>query len=197
MVADVFQKILQDAARRGIERTGGQAREWFRDQAKKVVSVNSAEMLRQSKDRYRQSVTPGHMYMYYYDPKHKDTLPYYDRFPLIFPLDFKVDRFLGINLHYLPYKERAQLMDALYTVETGAWGKQRKLKISYDLLKSAAKFKGFKPCIKSYLKAHVRSRFVKVLHEEWDMALMLPLEHFEKATKHKVWRDSLEKMRMG
>ena len=55
------------------------------------------------------------MFMFIYDPKHKDTLPFYDTFPLVFPIEIYSDSFLGINLHYLPPVLRAKLMDALYT----------------------------------------------------------------------------------
>ena len=59
----------------------------------------------------------GQMFMFFYDPKNKQTLPYYDRFPLVFPIELYSDGFLGINLHYLPQKYRANLMDALYSIE--------------------------------------------------------------------------------
>lgn len=130
------------------------------------------------------------MYCFYYDPKWKKELPYYDRFPMIFPIHMESDRFLGINLHYLPYNLRAKLMDALYSLETSATKGQKKLQISYSILKAASKYEAFKPCIKEYLKSHVRSRFVKIDHTEWDIAIMLPLERFEKATKQKVWAES-------
>jgi hypothetical protein len=58
------------------------------------------------------------MYCFFYEAKNKDdpdVLPYWDRFPLIFPIDIKGDRLLSMNLHYLPPFHRAKLMDALYT----------------------------------------------------------------------------------
>ena len=59
----------------------------------------------------------GKMYMFYYDAKTKDKLPYWDRFPLIFVLDVRPDRFWGVNLHYLPPLYRAKLMNALYKIQ--------------------------------------------------------------------------------
>jgi hypothetical protein len=39
----------------------------------------------------------------------------------------------------------------------------------------------------------VQSRFVEIPADEWDIAALLPVEQFEKATKHKVWADSRKK----
>jgi hypothetical protein len=58
----------------------------------------------------------GKMYTFFYDPKHKETLPYYDLFPLIFVVGPAAGGFLGINLHYLPPVLRAKLMDSLYQI---------------------------------------------------------------------------------
>ena len=51
--------------------------------------------------------------MYFYDPKHKETLPYYDRFPLIIMVGPAPRGFIGLNLHYLPLATRAKFLDAL------------------------------------------------------------------------------------
>ena len=42
--------------------------------------------------------------MFFYDPKpeQKKNLPYFDMFPLVFPLRRMGDGFTGINVHYLP-----------------------------------------------------------------------------------------------
>ena len=36
---------------------------------------------------------PGRLYMFQYDPKGADTLPYYDMFPLVFPFEIQSDFF--------------------------------------------------------------------------------------------------------
>ena len=51
--------------------------------------------------------------MFFYDPKLKATLPYYDRFPLVLPLKRFQMVFLGINFHYLPIPLRIRLLDRL------------------------------------------------------------------------------------
>jgi E3 ubiquitin-protein ligase DOA10 len=129
--------------------------------------------------------------MYFYDPKTKDDLPYYDRFPLIFVAEKYKDGFLGLNLHYLPPIFRARLMDALYKIERNdSVRDSKKLKMTYNLMKSAAQFRYFKPCVKRYLYSQIKSRFLYIPYEDWDIALFLPTERFKKAKKQKVWEDS-------
>ena len=55
----------------------------------------------------------GGMYFFLYDPKTKEELPYYDRFPLVIPLKREDDGFLGLNLHYLPVPYRIRLLRKL------------------------------------------------------------------------------------
>lgn len=196
---NVYTELLKQGVMQGIipARTA-EARRWYRDAARGVNSVNETELMRSEPSRFRQSVVPGRMYMFYYDPKLKDSLPYYDQFPLIFPLEVYGDRFLGLNLHYLPYGYRAKLMDALYALGNNTrYDATTKIQLSYKILKAASATKYYKPCVKMYLKKHVRSRFVSVGADEWDIAIFLPTERFEKAEKTKVWSDSTNKIRYG
>jgi len=48
----------------------------------------------------------GKMYFFVYNPKHKITLPYYDMFPLVLPIERYSNGFLGINFHFLAPKDR-------------------------------------------------------------------------------------------
>jgi len=191
MAIDYFNKILADGVRKGqIPGRTEEARNWFRDTAKKIKDVTEQKLLR-SRDALTNKIEVGKMYMFLYDPKHKKTLPYYDQFPLIFPISKQNDGFIGINLHYLPHVLRAKLMDLLYAyVNDPNLDDNAKLKISYNILKSAATNKYIQPCIKKYLTTQLRSRFINVVPVEWDIALFLPLENFQKATKTQVWKDT-------
>lgn len=194
---NVYTEILKQGVAAGIipSRTD-EARHWYRRTASRINSVNETELMRSDPTRFRQSVVPGRMYMFYYDPKLKDTLPYFDRFPLIFPLEVYPDRFLGINLHYLPLPYRAKIMDALYALANNTrYDATTKIQLSYRLLKAASGTKYYKPCIKMYLKKHVRSRFVSIAANEWDIAIWLPTDRFEKAQNTKVWSDSVNKIK--
>lgn len=190
-----FDYLLSQGVRNGqLPARTREAREWFRSKAK-TTFVNPSTLIREDKERLKTQIALGEMYHFFYDPKHKVKLPYYDTFPLIFKIEEYPDRFLGINLHYLHPTMRAKLMDALYDQATNErYDEKTKMKISYSILKSAAKFKFFKPCIKMYLKEHVRSRFMKIYSSEWDIALFLPTESFAKASKIKVWKESRGKI---
>jgi hypothetical protein len=170
--------------------------DWFRKQALSFQRINKDKIINETEDVNRMATIDqksiGKMYMFTYDPKMKEILPYYDTFPLVFPIELYKDGFLGLNLHYLPPVTRAKLMDALYeNINNKKYDSTTKLRISYQILAGAARYKYFKPCIKRYLFSHVGSPFVYVAPDEWDFALMLPTERFEKANKQTVYRDSL------
>lgn len=196
MVAYVFDKLLATGIRSGqVPARTKAARNWFRDSAASMARV-SRQGLVSDKDRLRSSVLIGGMYMFFYDPKYKKTLPYYDRFPLVVVIERYKDGFLGLNLHYLPPVLRAKLMDGLYTISNNKkYDETTRMRVSYDMLKSASKFRGYKPCVKHYLNEHLRSKLAYVNATEWDIALFLPTEQFKKAGTSEVWADSKQRMR--
>jgi len=188
---------LVSQGRTGMMRPGFvDSRDWYREKAAAVRSINTVSLINKHPDQQRSAILPGFMYMFGYDAKHKDTLPYYDRFPLIFPFQVTADHFMRINLHYLPLQYRARLMDALYSITTNKkFDEKTRLRISYDLLNSSAKYRYFEPCVKKYLKSQLKTRFLLVPSAEWDIALFLPTERFAKASKTQVWADSKKMIR--
>ena len=126
-----------------------------------------------------------------YDAKNKDTLPYWDKFPLVFPFRAVKGGFYGLNLHYLPYRLRAILMDRLLQFSNNSkFDESTKLRYSWDLISSASKFSLAKPCVKHYLMTQVKSPFVKIHSADWTTALMLPVERFVGASASAVWAES-------
>lgn len=200
-MASVFNDILLKGIRDGQApgRTAA-ARDWYRQQAKDITRTQRNRTkapqlireLRSDKDRKQDArFIMGNMYLLTYDPKHKATLPYYDMFPLIFPINKAKGGFLGLNLHYLPPILRAKLMDQLYTVLTNKrFDETTRISASYKLLSGAAKFKEFQPCVKHYLNAHVRTKPAYINPSEWDIALFLPTQKFVGATANQVYADS-------
>jgi hypothetical protein len=138
----------------------------------------------------------GGLYFFYYDPKTKADLPYYDRFPLVLVLDIQNDHFTGLNLHYLPIQYRVTFLDKLmdFAVVDGNKDIQR-MSVTYDILNASKRFKEFKPCFKKYLVSHVQSKILAVQPNEWDIAAFLPIQQFRKASPAKVWQESLEQIR--
>lgn len=196
MTAYIFQKLAKVGKLEGRDRdvsTPEKSREWYRAIAQDVRGVNRNRMMN-DKANIKQSIDHraiGKMFAFFYDPKHKETLPYYDTFPLIFVVDLRADGFLGINLHYLPPVLRARLMDALYhTINNERYNDTTKLKISYNILSNASRYRYFKPCLKHYLAEHVVGNYLNIEPTNWDAALMLPTEQFKKANRETVWRES-------
>lgn len=178
----VFDELIAKGVRNGqLPGRTTAARTWYRNAAKGIGAVNENSLLRGKSDRLSGNIAPGSMYLFRYSPKHEATLPYYDRVPLIFPFEMTGDGFYGINLHYLPLELRAKLMDGLYKLASDKrYDESTTIQLSYGLLKSSARLRYFKPCVKRYLSSHVRSQFMYVYPSEWDIALFLPLARFEK-----------------
>ena len=197
-MATLFNNILMQGFREGIVPAKSQAaRSWYRDAAGKLMSkITSGQAIRRTEEsRKVDDMELGYMYAFSYDPKFKKTLPYYDVFPLIFPVEFQNDGFLGINFHYLPPVLRARLMDALYPNLTNKkYDDTTRMRISYGILQSASKYRFFKPTLKKYLRTQLRSQFLEIHVNEWDIALFLPTESFRKADSEKVWADSRKKI---
>ena len=193
MASYIFSDLLQKAAIRGIAPAKEkESREWFRKKAK-TTAVQAEALISKNKDKQQEKVSVGSMFTFAYEAKHAKTLPYYDRFPLIFPFKKVQGGFYGLNMHYLPPKLRGQLMDALYTLSSNKlYNESTRLKLNYDAIQAASKL--YKPCVKHYLSSQVRSRFMKVDSFEWDIALFLPTQKFVGASNSRVWSDSARRV---
>ena len=133
----------------------------------------------------------GKMYFYSYNPKWKDKLPWYDTFPLVFPIEKYNNGFLGLNFHYLRPKDRAILMDQLKVFANNKkYDETTRLRLTYNMLKGFTKIKRARPTVHRYLSSKVNSKFVLVNADEWEVALFLPVERFKKANKKQVWAHS-------
>ena len=197
-MASVFDTIITQGVRAGkVPARTEEAREWYRDAGKQIKRVNENTLMRSDTDRLVNKLLPGAMYMFQYDPKYKETLPYYDRVPLIFPFKLIKGGFYGINLHYLPLTLRARLMDGLYDYTSNKrYDESTRMTLSYKLLNASANLKYFKPCIKHYLYDHVQSRFMYIYPSEWDIAIFLPTARFEKRTANYVHGQSRQAITM-
>ena len=188
-MAQVFNDILLKGVRDGrIPAREQSARDWYRQTARTMKNVNENKIMTQDKDRLTARPLLGNMFLFQYDAKHKATLPYWDRLPLIFPFKKVTGGFYGVNLHYLPLPLRAALMDALYDLTNNSkYDASTKLRLSYKILNRTSQLAA--PCMKHYLTGHTQSRFLYIYPSEWDICLFLPLERFQKQTKAQVWKD--------
>lgn len=188
---NIFTRIVEEAREKDIRLGTQAARTWFRKKGNNIKNATPERMFSEKDSATTTRILPGYMYMFLYNAKWKDELPYWDKFPLIFPLEKYKDGFLGINLHYLDKRTRARLMDTLYEVlSNDKYDERTKLMINYQILKGLAKKGIIKAIIKRYLYSHVESRFIKIPANEWDIALFLPTARFQKASEQEVWADS-------
>ena len=104
MAKTVFDKILDTT-------TGPKSYDWYRKQVRSMQTPGPSALISQGKATLRPEY--GVMNLFAYDPKHKATLPYYDRFPLIMPLQAAKGGFYGLNFHYLPMAQRVKYLRQL------------------------------------------------------------------------------------
>jgi len=109
----LFTELQAAAFREGLNPRTKKAREWFRKKARGLTDVNKMDLISDDRLTQRNAPRPGKMFMFFYDPKTKQQLPYYDTFPLILYVESAPGGFYGLNLHYLPPAQRAKLFDAL------------------------------------------------------------------------------------
>jgi len=191
-MAYLIDRINEELSKKGLKPRSVSARDWLR------AKINELNPTRQSvvrdKERLRDSTILGKMYFYYYDPKTKENLQYWDKFPLVIPIETYRDGFLGLNLHYISPKQRLVLLDALSEFANNSkYDETTRLRLTYNNLKNLGKAYKAKPCVKKYLFKHVDSRFLEISANEWDIAVLLPFQNFQGASANKVYNDSRTK----
>ena len=196
-VQESFLSKVSDAIKTG---TVGQevrrSAQWFQDKIKglkgglrnQFSSTNAAKFYREAETKVNPNLLKrraelGDLFCYYYNPKYRATLPYYDMFPMIMLLSAEKATFLGINFHYLRPKWRAILLDRV-SAKLGSglprWSKLRQIR-------------QIAPTIKRYRFDHIMRRVVPIEENEQEIAIFLPTERFKKSAKAKVWADSERK----
>lgn len=203
-MANLFTELLEEASQKNIipARTLS-AREWFREKAEDIVVKDPKSTIIRTSASLQTRTLNGFMYTYLYRPKYQDTLPFHDRFPLVFPFKRTKLGFYGINLHYLPLPYRAILMDNLYKLSMDKnYDDETRLRLSSTILEGSARFRYYKPCVRQYLNNHVQTKFALIPSNQWDIALFLPFERFinesgGRVSTQKVHRDSIKKIRRG
>ena len=185
---DVFERNKYD-----LKTAVTKSRGWYTQQVMLLSKqgITPQKLMREDTGNQKARIVPGNLYMCVYDPKLKATLPYYDRFPLVFPYAAVPGGFMGLNMHYLPYALRIRLLDRLLVFKNNdKMDATTRLKYSWNLIANVSKFELAKPCIKHYLTPHVKTAFKKIDSNDWATAMLLPVEKFIKAPKEKVWKES-------
>ena len=195
-MAEAINEGLLDKLKTAIKTStaGAKARaagDWFREKVRqagasaKMKAVTPNQLLRRQPD---DNILLGKMFFYKYDPKFAKKLPYWDMYPLVFPFERAPGGFYGLNLHYIPPRDRAVLMDNLNQyASNNKYDQTTRLELSYRLLK---RYGRAVPCVKRYLGDRIVSQTVRIDADEWEIAIFLPVERFQKASKGEVWKDS-------
>jgi len=195
-VQESFLSKVSDAVRSGtVGKEVKRSAQWFQDKIKglkgevknRFSSTNAAKFYRESEKIndavFKRRVSLGDLFCYYYNPKYRKTLPYYDMFPMIMLLSAEKETFLGINFHYLRPKWRAILLDRVTAKIGGGLPKWSKLR----------QIKQIAPTIKRYRYDHIMRKVIPIEEDEQEIAIFLPTERFKKSGKAKVWSESERK----
>ena len=175
-----IQSVLDDAKGRP------KSTQWYKDKIAEFGTPGAQDLIRDGKRNNRPFY--GKLNMFFYNPKFKKKLPYYDTFPLVLPLETYGDGFLGLNLHYLPIPLRIKLLDRLVDYSNNSqFDESTRLIVDYSRLK---KIKLIQPTIHKYLASQVQSEFRRIDADEFTVATLLPVQRFKKATAKEVWSDS-------
>jgi hypothetical protein len=156
-----------------VDKQGGirKSANWYRSNVASIADrVTARKLMNQGKLIGRPSV--GRLNMFFYDPKLKKTLPYYDTFPLVLPLEPIKGGFMGMNFHYLPPLLRFRLLQRMQRFADGGLNEKTKIDATYDDVKGIGLVK---PTIKKYLYGHVRSQFLRIDFDEAALAVYLPV----------------------
>jgi|TARA_B110000305_G_scaffold226987_1_gene275166 hypothetical protein len=164
MAKTVFDKILDTA-------TGPKSFDWYRKQVNAMTTPGAKSLINKGKATLRPKY--GVMNLFGYDAKHKATLPYYDKFPLIFPIEPAKGGFIGINFHYLPFGARVAFLKQLSQYSSDK-NFDKRTRYMIDWVNNPY----FRKTTKRYLNSQVRTSFLNVPADEMAIAIFLPVARF-------------------
>jgi len=178
-----------------IDSNSAEGIEWFKTAIKNISRSkfkNLNEITSETTPQSPKDDIIGHMFMMFYDAKYKDVLPYYDRFPLVIPMDFTNNGFIGLNLHYIAPQPRAVLLQELYNlISDNELDEETKFNLSYGLIKKVSRLRYGVPCVKRYLTTHIEGRMERVKPIHWSLVSQIPSARFGKSTNIlTVYKDS-------
>ena len=195
-MASILTQLAQEKSAGELRTMSNESLKWLMAKIADVRGVRAAKSISNEKVRQVNKFILGGLYCFYYNPKGKMDLPYYDQFPMVLALEKYNDGFLGLNFHYLPIKYRVVFLDKLMNFAMmGDAGEIMRMRVTYDILTASKRLKEFKPCIKRYLSSHIQSKILTIQPNEWDIAALLPLQQFKGATAPEVWQDSVDELR--
>jgi hypothetical protein len=195
MDENLFEKYKKLLEEEGIDSNTKLSQEWFFDRIREInkEKVDRQSIIRNPPIRMAPNQFKGRMYLFRYNPIGRQTLPYYDRFPLVILISMQKEGFMGLNLHYLPMDLRQRLFyNLLNRASQSEFRWNTYLKIDYDYLRSKTLLRSHKACIKRYRYDQIYGRMANVPAPEWEIAVHLPLASWRKAGEGRIFKDSRE-----
>jgi hypothetical protein len=151
--------------------------EWFKTKALNASSSVARNKLLRSESRFinQGSTFVGNLYFFRYDPKLKNVLPMYDKYPMALIVDHKEDGFTALNMHYLSGPQRRSTINMFKKSKMKNYSSNSNS--NYEALSDTVA--GFeivaRQAFKRYLWNHVRSQFIFINSDEYDKAIQLPV----------------------
>ena len=183
-MASEFDNIRAQAG--DVERSAN----WYMKTVRNVASgMNTpSEVFGSDLGSYAQTLEIGQMYAFKYDPKHKETLPYYDTFPLVVISEPLPTGFSGINVHYIPPLVRARLLGKLMEASDLDIDIKSKLRSQWGFIRNFSRFPEVRGAVKKYLTSQVSGRMYKVNPVHWKSAIFLDTQQFVGAQAADIYR---------
>lgn len=175
---------------------------WLKDEKAKAKSLDVVL----SNDN---TLKPGKIHVFNYNPKLKDTLDYYDKSPVVLSLGNlivgKQILEMGINLNFLPQPYKFYFLDTLLQTYSGFLGPIRNntteqsalvqpiIKYKYQPIKTMLDRYGFSFALRTYIPSRKRNVYV-VNYKNWENISLLSIEDFEGITLDGVKREFSRKL---
>lgn len=177
-----------------LQRRSKESLTWFRNRVRRI-RTNSEQFYKQSDLQKSRRFLEGRMFTFFYDPKTKDKLPYYDTFPCVMIVETYGSGFLGLNLHYLPPRIRIRFLEKLFEYTNNEeFDETTRIRITWNLLSSVTKLRASKAAVKRYLYSHVEGSALLVEPKYWDIVSFLPTASFSGASMVDIYRDTRNKI---
>lgn len=202
---DKYYETFGPGAKRNIRRS----QEWFMDRINKDANLTPNHLMRAFANKRRPPTANkylfGRLFFYKYDAKHKDTLEYWDMYPLVFFFNAQMgdgfkfgDRGVlylwGLNLHYLPPKLRLLIFQDLITLRNErTYRAKTRLRLTWEKLAHFGHHHLYSHCVKMYRADHIMSQLVEIEPQYWELVLPMRTARFQKATQATVWKDAWKK----
>lgn len=175
-MAGEFEKLFSSGDYT-LKRLATQSSAWFRQEVARIrkTPINPKSFIVADGGEIAKRIEIGKMYVFRYAPKYMDTLAVWDEYPLVLPFSGTPDGFIGINFHYLPYRQRAWVLDKL-TKNVGSEAK--KLRVSWQILNGLSRVDVGSWATHRYIAKNITTPLRLVNPEDYAKAILLPIAKF-------------------